>query len=192
MGTALSLGLGQIQDPSSDPDYWYHSSEGRDEDLRGDAQDPAYRWLMTLKTIRLESRFNWLHSYLNLERFHNAGMTVTDTPAVVLKALTRGTMNPALIEIPRMDAVSQKVCTLCFLKVKNFVAVVEFLKLLSCGQLRIQSWIFNEPETLLAKTGIWPCFFLIYVYITFDWISWMFYYFWQDCPIKISVLTHLF
>lgn len=39
-------------------------------------------------------------------------MTMTDTIAAVLKTITGGRMNPigTLIEIPGMDAVSQRVC----------------------------------------------------------------------------------
>lgn len=56
----------------------------------------------------------WLHSSVNLKCFHTAEMTMTDTTGVVLKTITGGRMNPSgtLIEIPGMDAVSQRVCTL--------------------------------------------------------------------------------
>lgn len=55
----------------------------------------------------------WLHSSVNLKCFHTAEMTMTDTTGVVLKTITGGRMNPSgtLIEIPGMDAVSQRVCT---------------------------------------------------------------------------------
>lgn len=41
---------------SRDPDYRYRSSESRDKDLRGDPRDPAFRWLLTAKTVWVQSR----------------------------------------------------------------------------------------------------------------------------------------
>lgn len=55
---------------SRDPDYRYRSSESRDKDLRGDPRDPAFRWLLTAKTVWVQSRLilAWTQLHRSIQR----------------------------------------------------------------------------------------------------------------------------